>query len=258
MSGINSKLSDIRDKLMILPVDFLIITETWLTNDIADGELLAGTDTYNICRTDRENTKSTKLRGGGVMIIVNKKFKASSISFPIRFLIEIVACVITWNKDKIAIIAIYSPGYDRQLQSNELSQILHHITNNLNIHKIILIGDFNLPSLDWKYDYSETSVSDELCPSSNDFNSDSAFDTGILEKGFTQKNHVPNNRGIFLDLMFMNFDMVVNVHHPNGIELFDNESIHHPAFNFELISQEGENEEESISSTKLDYKNADK
>lgn len=174
--------------------------------------------------------------GGGTMIIANKKFKASSINFPSFFLIEAVACTFDWNNEKLALIGIYAPGYDWQVQSMELNQILHHVSSTLHIQKVILLGDFNLPTLHWEYDYSDTSIIEELCIKSDEFNIDNAFATSIIDKGFIQKNYISNDNGTFLDLIFINFDMEIKVHRPSGPHLIDNESNHHPAFIFQLMS----------------------
>nr|CAI5831905.1 unnamed protein product [Callosobruchus analis] len=54
--------------------------ETWLNKDFFDGEL--GLKNYDIFRTDRDNTSSTKIRGGGVMIAVKKSLAGKHVVVP--------------------------------------------------------------------------------------------------------------------------------------------------------------------------------
>lgn len=129
MSGIKSKLKDIKHKIANLQLDVLIRIEIWLTRDISSNELLSGTDIYVIIRTDREDIRNNRSRGGGVLIAVHKKLKAENIIFPTTFLIEATACIIEFINIKMVIIAIYSPGYDKQVQSNDLIQLYDYINH---------------------------------------------------------------------------------------------------------------------------------
>ena len=51
----------------VINYDIIILTETWLRDDVADTELVL--DNYSVYRRDRDdNSKSN--RGGGVLIVV--------------------------------------------------------------------------------------------------------------------------------------------------------------------------------------------
>jgi len=54
--------------LPALTIRSLRLTETWLNNDIADGEL--NLFSYNVFRSDRNSTTSGCSRGGGVLISI--------------------------------------------------------------------------------------------------------------------------------------------------------------------------------------------
>lgn len=157
------------------------------------------------------------------------------------------------DNKRVILLAIYSPSYDKQIQSNNLTSILNSITATIGISEIIRLGDFNLPSVKWSFDYSELSTTDELFPYSVDKGEENIFLNKILEMDFTQKNYLPNRNDVFLDLLFTNFDLKVLTSHRTGIDLIDRESLHHPAFLFEIRVETETPETMNAYTTKLDY-----
>nr|CAI5857267.1 unnamed protein product [Callosobruchus analis] len=78
--GIRTKVSEIRKTVECCDYSVIVIVETWLNKDFFDGEL--GLKNYDIFRTDRDNTSSTKIRGGGVMIAVKKLLAGKHVVVP--------------------------------------------------------------------------------------------------------------------------------------------------------------------------------
>ena len=77
-----SKLDDIKWLLHEYQFDIFGITETWLTNHTADGEIfIAG---YQLFRLDRPNIKNWKNRGGGLLMYIREDYDVETTqhSFP--------------------------------------------------------------------------------------------------------------------------------------------------------------------------------
>lgn len=72
MRGLRTKLFDLRCAIVssTVPYDIILLTETWLNDNIADSEL--GFFNYNVFRMDRNVNNSVSSRGGSVLIAVHK------------------------------------------------------------------------------------------------------------------------------------------------------------------------------------------
>lgn len=95
----------------------------------------------------------------------------------------------------------------------------------------MLAGDFNTPSIKWNRD---SEFNHDLSPSAIALNSDLLFINRVIDKGFRQCNDNPNNLGIFLDLLFYNFDMSISARLPSSNEWLDNGTYHHSAHVFSI------------------------
>ena len=125
--------------------DVVIGTETWLSPDICSSEFLP--DGFNLFREDR---KGTQKRSGGVFIMVSKTLICSHEP---QFTVD---CEIIWNKLQVTGAKPYYIGaYYRPHESDEHSLLeLRKSLEKVRAHSgtILLIGDLNLPKLDWKTD----------------------------------------------------------------------------------------------------------
>ena len=123
----------------------ICITETWLDSSVTDG-IIDPRGLFNIYRCDR----AADSHGGGVCILVRRIFKSSAIDIDHTMFpnVEIVACSIFLADFKRTLICCYFPP------SLSSSQFLS-FTNCLRALCVVdvscfLIGDFNLPNIDWK------------------------------------------------------------------------------------------------------------
>lgn len=87
---------------------------------------------------------------------------------------------------------------------------------------ILVCGDFNLTNITWIYEEAT------LCPLNVTSERECILTDGMSDCDLTQMNSVPNQYGVFLDLMFCNFPELLSVR-------IANESLlkldrHHPAF----------------------------
>lgn len=120
----------------------LILTETWLTSDVTDGEVLTDLPNFNLFRKDRSRT-----RGGGVLIAVNKQLSCSTIK--IASDLEIVWLICRSAPHSVLLGVCYRPPKSSPDFSRELNSILNKLSNKYPNARILLFGDFNFPNIDW-------------------------------------------------------------------------------------------------------------
>lgn len=129
---------------------------------------------------------------------------------------------------QIAIIALYSPASDKETQSNELKEICKFILNQKRTQKILMLGDFNAPKIAWvKRDVIHPS--NALYPTANEPGTDLIFINKIIEEGYEQIFDTPNNRHVFLDLAFANFNSCFKSSEIPPQQLLDHNTTHHKA-----------------------------
>ena len=123
--------------------DLLIITETWLTEDFADG--MISFSRYNLAvRSDRFKTSScNKPPGGGVAILIKKGIKYHSPkSVNINNYAEVAAIKIK----ELRIVGVYrKPGDNASFDT----RLKDYIVSNFNEDNILIGGDLNLPGVCW-------------------------------------------------------------------------------------------------------------
>lgn len=150
-TSLNNKIRLLESVAASLEPNVIGITETWFDSSSAS-EL----DGYKLFRTDRNGDK----RGGGVCIYVNscvKAFAASNESF-LDTDCEQIWVTINLNEDKPLLVGcIYRPP--PQSKTNHPSCIdigivrsletAKRLLNSKDISSVILMGDFNLPDIEW-------------------------------------------------------------------------------------------------------------
>ena len=147
--------------------DIIILTETWLSDEIKNYEL--NLSDYSIYRCDRKNNRGSGTSiGGGVLVAISKSLKSSLIKLqshqhniecksqsndsPIN--IDEVYVKVKVGLDKYIVGAVYIPPYDTINSYYTHVSNLDYITSTLKDHKLIIGGDFNLPKINWHYDES--------------------------------------------------------------------------------------------------------
>ena len=123
--------------------DIVIGTETWFTPDIHDSELIPPDLGYTVYRRDRTGPK-----GGGVIILVKSSFQ-SQAKPEFNTNAEIIWIQLNLIGSKSALIgAYYNPHELDQTSFDELGKSLNLIKQSNS--QIWLLGDFNLPKIDWE------------------------------------------------------------------------------------------------------------
>ena len=166
----------------------IIGTETWLSRDILDSEIIPDEFNYTIYRKDRIDGY------GGVLIAVTKDILSNSLP-------ELdTSCEIIWCKiHLVGIKDLYACAYYRPHVSDQhsldqlnisLAKVQEHTTNPT----LLLAGDFNAPDIDWqslsvKSGSSYSTVQTNLIDITQDY-------------GFTQVVMEPTRLTNILDLFF--------------------------------------------------------
>lgn len=120
----------------------LILTETWLTDDISDTEALADLPHFNTFRHDRKNA-----RGGGVLIATSKKLSCSVINIASQ--LEILWVMCRAPPETVILGVCYRPPRTDPNFARELNEMLSTLTNKHPTAHILLYGDFHFPNIDW-------------------------------------------------------------------------------------------------------------
>jgi len=123
--------------------DIIGITETWALETIGDGEL--SLEGYTMFRKDR--IIGEKLRGGGVLLYVKNYINVllrddiTDVNFP-----ENIFCDIEIGGEKTLVGVCYRPPNSTKIQDEALYKLLGLVSKE----KLLVMGDFNFPELNWQ------------------------------------------------------------------------------------------------------------
>ncbi|XP_055536990.1 uncharacterized protein LOC129725335 [Wyeomyia smithii] len=228
--------SNIEDYLLAFSegcYELIALTETWL-DDRTQSSHLFGSE-YEGFRCDRGPINSPKRTGGGVLIAVHRRLKANVIHENSWNILEQVWVSVQLSGRKLFICAVYFPPdrtRDKQLIDLHIQSLLTIVSRAKPCDEIIVIGDFNLPSLFWRpfrdgFLYPDPNQSTlHVC----------ALDLldGYSAAGLQQINCNANENGRCLDLCFVSINdtaplltlapdpLVKNVaHHPTLVLSLD-------------------------------------
>lgn len=188
--------------------DVIALTETWLNDDIGNAEL---SSEYTIFRCDRNNLTSTLKRGGGVLIAVRNNLKASQVQLTNCESLEQVCVRVQLNSLAIYICCIYlRPNSNPCLYSNHASSIQEMLESSDSSDSIVVVGDYNLPHLQWQLD---TDLNSYIPLNASSEQEISLCET-VLPCGLHQICSAYNANGRLLDLAFVNDPVNVELLEP--------------------------------------------
>ena len=169
MNNTKNKLADFQQLVLCNDFDVVCVSETWLNQDTADGEILP--PSYTIHRKDR--TSVERERGGGVLIAC----RSDIASIRRRDLemddYEILVCEFQPERsEKYVFVMCYNPpdGDGAQLEFvTALGQIVENCEQLFN--HVCVLGDLNIPDIDWETvtSTSGSNLTREFCSFVNDF-----------------------------------------------------------------------------------------
>lgn len=198
--------------------DIIALSETWLSPSISNSEL--NFNNYIIYRCDRSPRNSVHSRGGGVLIAVNCQLKSKILNVNINYVEQVLVQLHLGSNLFILSCAYIPPNSPLTLYENYFSA-LNELYLSYPNSNLILLGDFNLPSLDWSL-YS--------LPLNNYTQIDSYFVSMLSHFNLCQFNLVRNHNNVILDLKLSNIHIAVS-NDPDPLLPTDK---HHPALNVSL------------------------
>ena len=176
--------------------DILIGTETWLSSNISDGELL--TKQYQIYRKDR-----CRNRWGGIIIAVRTDLQSTLVTDFDTNCECLWVKVITKTEKPVYVSAFYRSDVKDVKSLEEYQESLRKASRFKKAH-FIIGGDFNLPSMDWP----------NMClkPKASYVNSHNNFLEVLEDLSLHQLVLEPTRLGNVLDLIITNVpDLVPRV-----------------------------------------------
>ncbi|CAH2084684.1 unnamed protein product [Euphydryas editha] len=210
--GLKTKLNTIYMNILSHNYDIIILTETWLNCNIFDNELIHAR--YSVFRCDRDREACGRRDGGGVLVAVRIGLGARSFipvsrtytcapgpyiksSSPLvdSLLVELQTqnyyCIIS-----AAYIPPNMPPYIYKQHLDNLQAIFQYGT----MDKFIIVGDYNLPNMEWQ------DTGKYLKPVfSNDYNSSCMYLYNFINSFTTyQLNIFKNHNNHILDLFITN------------------------------------------------------
>lgn len=122
--------------------DIVVLTETWLSSKIRNSEILDCQKRFNIYRHDREERN-----GGGVMIAVADNVQSFHVNIVSD--LELVWVGIHLKNKTYILGACYRPPSANATFISKLHDAINAVTIRFPNAPIMLLGDFNYPSIDW-------------------------------------------------------------------------------------------------------------
>ena len=156
-------------------VDIISVVETWL-EDIPTPDATVSIPGFSLMRCDRLNRAHNFTNGGGVALYIKDSYKAIEVSRFNNRECKAIAAKCTLQIMPTIIFSVYNPPAACNTQ-NSTRELLEWLLNTINEHsncRILLLGDINLPDINWDaMQSSKESLSApehlmiELCDKSN-------------------------------------------------------------------------------------------
>lgn len=123
-----------------------------MSPDILDAELVF--NRYNVFRTDRSNKTSNCKRGGGVAILVDKRFDSVVIKLPTDNVEQIFVLLKWGNNFKCIIGACYIPPLSPASCYSAHTETVEWLLNKFSLEiNLTIYGDYNLPHVRFTSNY---------------------------------------------------------------------------------------------------------
>ncbi|XP_058817105.1 uncharacterized protein LOC131680407 [Topomyia yanbarensis] len=223
--GLRTKIDELFVAATDVDYDVIVLTETWLNDQINSIQQLG--PSYTIYRNDRDPSSTGKTRGGGVLIAVSNRLSSKRNTINNNG-IEQLWVNIHIQDATICVGVVYLPpssADDANVIQAHVDTALD-ITNSLEPNAVhLLFGDYK-PGLIWKFTYSGCASPD---PSESTFSRSSiALLDGMSILNMSQMCTVTNTRNRTLDLLFVNEEASKNCYIFEADEPLVDIDSHHP------------------------------
>lgn len=230
--GLRTKTDIFYRNLQLNNYDIICLTETWLLPSIKSEELFD--DSYIVFRRDRDYERTSQSLGGGVLIAVKRGLVAVTnpdwCSSAEDVWLTVTLPGRRKDSNRLHICCIYlcnqALGFNSTSQLGFYSDKLQDIFTQNSSDLFLLVGDFNLSSIQWSQQVGESA----LTPSTVSGDILSAFFDTLILCNLSQFNFIRNQNNRILDLVFSNTPLNINV----CVDPLVPEDGHHPALLVEL------------------------
>ncbi|XP_046662845.1 uncharacterized protein LOC124355732 [Homalodisca vitripennis] len=181
--------------------------------------------TIRVYRCDRTSLSSQKTSGSGVIVAMRDRFDSWELSQS-SLNIECVFAAMKLKNSILVLGGVYLPPNQNSTQYMEFASILEELSITVqDIHPLLIIGDFNLPNVDWSSLFTHLNTSAQRIYDVMNF------------LDLKQYNNIYNDRGVLLDLVFSS----VNLRVLNASDPLLPVECHHPALEMDLDINTSEN-----------------
>ena len=142
------KYNFVYDFLTVNDNDFLFLTETWLNSNTTNS--MIEHRNYELIRSDRPNRK-----GGGTAVYYKKSLNVRELTKPFisdeNMNFDYIAINLKSSDTSITFLCYYIPpdSSSCQLTITNLCKSIHFFLTSANPIVLLLLGDFNLPNIQW-------------------------------------------------------------------------------------------------------------
>ena len=196
----SSKLLELQSRIYKDKPDVIILAETWLSAEHLDNEILPD-NYYKVYRRDRTKRSHPpdpscpnkfRKKGGGILIAVKADIAVENDRVDVSSKAEIMSISLRANSTNYCITACYRVGTLGEPNFNEIEHHLRNIVARKKFAAHFVVGDFNLPEVNWSNGQSSTRLGGRFVDLFNDLGLSQMITTPTHEKGKT------------LDLLFTN------------------------------------------------------
>ena len=194
------KLLELQSKIYKDKPHIVILTETWLSKEHLDNEILPD-GIYKVYRRDRskrshppdpDNPTKFRRKGGGVLVAVRTDIEVENDKVDVSSKAEMLSISMKANNTNYCISACYRVGTLGEQNLAEIDRHLRKVVSQKKFKAHFVIGDFNLPEINWSESQSATELGQGFIDLFNDLGL-----TQIIQQATHEK-------GKILDLLFSN------------------------------------------------------
>ena len=204
-----TKVLEINSYLSIHKPDIFVLNETWLKKSVSDSEILP-LEQYKVFRLDRsEKThppdpnfpKKFRRNGGGVLISIRRDIDVVSTKIDIKCDAEILGITLTFSDGrKAAFCTCYRVGTLGALNHSSVDSYLQKIRLRRGISNIFVVGDLNMPKIQWDQFHSRDNVEQLFLNTFSNLALDQLIDVPTHIKGNILDLLLTNNPGVVSDV----------------------------------------------------------
>jgi len=194
-----NKTHEFQQLLYCCSYDLILVTETWLWSEISSG-LLDPKSRYYVLRQDRTDSH----HGGGVVAFISQYLSVCQVPIDSQFVsLELLCFDVLVSKKTVRFFVVYRPPNGGGRSSADVVDNMRLLIACLKeytagIENSIIVGDFNLPKVNWQ---TNSSCGDNTARLFLDF---------VSTRGYYQLVSFPAREENVLDLILASDEQTVN------------------------------------------------